>query len=78
MSKSELISREEASKRIDAYIAEHDDWRGEMMAWIRKIIHEVCPDVVEDWKYMGSPFWSHQGMGWRLGAANSITIRARV
>lgn len=62
MSKSKPLARKEAIKRIDNFIAEHDDWRGETMARIRQIIHEVAPDVVEDWKYMGSPFWSYQGI----------------
>jgi len=38
------------------------DWRGERLAEIRKLIHEVDADVVEDWKWMGSPVWSHEGM----------------
>lgn len=58
MSKSKPLDRQEAIKRIDNFIAEHDDWRGETMARIRGIIHEVAPDVVEDWKYMGSSFRS--------------------
>ena len=56
------IDRDEASKRIDKRIAELDDWRGETLALLRKIIHEVNPEVVEDWKYMGTPFWSHEGI----------------
>jgi hypothetical protein len=51
-----------ASRRIDQKIAELGDWRGERLAEIRKIIHEVDPEVVEEWKWMGSPVWSHQGM----------------
>ncbi len=51
-----------ASERIDKMIAELGDWRGERLAEIRKIIHEVDPDVVEEWKWMGSPVWSHEGM----------------
>lgn len=62
MSKSKPLDRQEAIKRIDNFIDAHDDWRGETMARIRGIIHEVAPDVVEDWKYMGSPFWSHEGI----------------
>ena len=54
MSKSKPLDRKEAVKRIDRFIAEHDDWRGETMAQIRRIIHVVAPDVIEDWKYMGS------------------------
>lgn len=51
-----------ASKRIDKAIAELRDWRGERLAEIRALIHEVDPDVVEEWKWMGSPVWSHEGM----------------
>ena len=56
------LSRQEASRRIDNYIAEFDDWRGERMTELRQIIHEVNPDVIEDWKWMGTPVWSHHGM----------------
>jgi hypothetical protein len=51
-----------ASKRIDGKIADLGDWRGERLAEIRKIIHEVDPEVVEEWKWMGTPVWSHEGM----------------
>lgn len=51
-----------ASKRIDKRIADLGDWRGETFAEIRKLIHEVDPEVVEEWKWMGSPVWSHEGM----------------
>ncbi|MGE0352371.1 MAG: DUF1801 domain-containing protein [Gemmatimonadales bacterium] len=51
-----------AGRRIDQLIADLDDWRGERLADIRKIIHEVDPDVVEEWKWMGTPVWSHDGM----------------
>lgn len=51
-----------ASERIDEHIAELADWRGERLAWIRRLVHEVDPDVVEDWKWMGTPVWSHEGM----------------
>ncbi len=54
--------RTEASKRIDELIAFVRDWRGERLAEIRKLIHEVDPEVVEDWKWMGTPVWSHDGM----------------
>ncbi len=50
-----------ASALIDKAIAELGDWRGERLAEIRKLIHEVDPEVVEEWKYMGSPVWSHDG-----------------
>ena len=51
-----------ASERIDKRIADLGDWRGERLARIRRLIHEVDPEVVEEWKWMGSPVWSHDGM----------------
>jgi hypothetical protein len=51
-----------ASKRIDKKIADLSDWRGERLTEIRTLIHEVDPDVIEEWKWMGSPVWSHEGM----------------
>ena len=43
------------SERIDKKIADLGDWRGERLAEICKLIHEVDPEVVEEWKWMGSP-----------------------
>jgi hypothetical protein len=51
-----------AAQRIDERIADLGDWRGERLAEIRTLIHEVDPEVVEEWKWMGSPVWSHEGM----------------
>ena len=51
-----------AKKKIDQLIAKTDDWRGERLAQIRALIHDVDPDVVEEWKWMGTPVWSHDGM----------------
>lgn len=51
-----------ASKQIDNAIADLGDWRGGRLAEIRTLIHEVDPEVVEEWKWMGSPVWSHEGM----------------
>jgi hypothetical protein len=51
-----------ASQRIDRAISDLGDWRGERMSQIRALIHEVDPKVVEDWKWMGTPVWSHNGM----------------
>ena len=51
-----------ASEHIDKRIADLGDWRGERLAEIRTLIHEVDPEVVEEWKWMGSPVWSHEGM----------------
>jgi hypothetical protein len=51
-----------ASAIIDAKIRELRDWRGEMLAKVREIIHQADPEVVEEWKWMGSPVWSHDGI----------------
>lgn len=47
---------------IDARIESLDDWRGETLARMRKLIHEALPDVVETWKWMGTPVWEHGGI----------------
>ena len=51
-----------ASTRIDKKIADLGDWRGKRLAEIRTLIHEVDPEVLEEWKWMGTPVWSHEGM----------------
>jgi hypothetical protein len=51
-----------ASASIDQRIEELDDWRGKMLAKVRKIIHAADPDIVEEWKWMGTPIWSHGGI----------------
>src|SRR5258706_14390280 len=53
---------EAASDLISMRIAELDDWRGETLARVRALIHEADPDVVEEWKWMGTPVWSHGGI----------------
>ena len=53
---------ESPSRLIDARIKELDDWRGAMLARIRKIIRQADPDVVEEWKWRGVPVWSHDGI----------------
>ena len=50
-----------ASALIDERIAELDDWRGETLARMRALIREADPDVVEEWKWRGTPVWSHGG-----------------
>ncbi len=50
------------SQLIDARIKELGDWRGEMLAQIRKLIKQADPDVVEEWKWRGGPVWYHAGM----------------
>jgi hypothetical protein len=51
-----------ASERIDQLIAETTDWRGETLARLRKTILEADPQIVEEWKWMGSPVWSRDGI----------------
>ncbi|NIZ92796.1 DUF1801 domain-containing protein [Kineococcus rubinsiae] len=51
-----------ASENIDALIAQHPDWRGETLAQCRRAILDADPGVVEEWKYMGAPVWSLDGM----------------
>ena len=50
------------SQLIDARIRELGDWRGEMLARIRRLIKQADPDVVEEWKWRGVPVWYHDGM----------------
>jgi hypothetical protein len=50
------------SQLIDARIEELGDWRGEMLARVRRIVKEADPEVVEEWKWRGVPVWSHAGM----------------
>ncbi len=50
------------SARIDARIAELDDWRGAMPARVRGLIKQALPDVVEAWKWRGVPVWYGRGM----------------
>jgi len=50
------------SEHIDREIANHPDWRGQAMAEIRRIVRETVPDVAEEWKWMGTPTWSHNGI----------------
>ncbi|HKV43218.1 MAG TPA: DUF1801 domain-containing protein [bacterium] len=50
------------SERIDKQIADLTDWRGNMLAKLRKIIHAADPEIIEEWKWMGSPCWSHDGL----------------
>jgi hypothetical protein len=50
------------SQRIDRLIAELTDWRGKTLASIRKIILEADREIIEEWKWMGSPVWSYDGI----------------
>jgi hypothetical protein len=50
------------SEMIDGRIAELGDWRGDMLAKVRKAIHAADPHVIEEWKWRGVPTWEHDGI----------------
>ena len=50
------------SERIDQLIAGLTDWRGKTLASVRKCIVEADREIIEEWKWMGSPVWSHEGI----------------
>jgi hypothetical protein len=50
------------SQLIDARIKELGDWRGEMLGRLRGLVKEADPDVVEEWKWRGTPVWEHDGI----------------
>jgi len=62
MKKSGAIQGKPASDLISKRIAELGDWRGETLSRMRKLIKEAEPDVVEEWKWMGTPVWSRDGI----------------
>jgi hypothetical protein len=62
MKKPATNQTESASERISNRIAELGDWRGTTLSRMRKLIKEADPDVVEEWKWMGTPVWSHDGI----------------
>ena len=51
-----------ASAFIDAKINELGDWRGKTLAHLRKLIHDADPEIQEEWKWRGTPVWSHDGI----------------
>jgi len=57
-----FVKNESPSQLIDARIEELGDWRGKLLARIRKLIKQADPDVVEEWKWRGVPVWSHDGI----------------
>ena len=56
------VAGESASALIDERIKELGDWRGKMLAKVRGIIHEADPEIVEEWKWMGTPVFSRGGI----------------
>ncbi|MCZ8293752.1 MAG: DUF1801 domain-containing protein [Hylemonella sp.] len=62
MKKSDSTGAPSASDLIDGKIAELGDWRGASLSRMRQLIREADPEVVEEWKWMGTPVWSHAGV----------------
>ncbi len=62
MSKSDQASGEDASKLIDMRIRDLGDWRGETLARMRQLILEADPEIIEEWKWRGTPVWSRDGI----------------
>jgi hypothetical protein len=62
MKKSGASQGRSASELISRRIIELDDWRGETLGRMRQLIKEADPDVVEEWKWGGTPVWSHDGI----------------
>src|ERR1700709_768839 len=62
MKKPDASQGPSASELISKRIAELGDWRGETLGRMRQLIKEADPDVVEEWKWMGTPIWSHDGI----------------
>jgi hypothetical protein len=56
------VPKESASTLIDERIKELGDWRGKTLAKVRAIIHEADPEILEEWKWMGTPVFSHAGI----------------
>jgi hypothetical protein len=50
------------SQKIDEYVSELDDWRQDTFSEIRRVVKEADPGVIEEWKWMGTPVWYHDGI----------------
>ena len=62
MKKSEASQGPSAAELISNRIVDLGDWRGEALGRMRRLIQEADPDVVEEWKWGGTPVWSHDGI----------------
>lgn len=62
MKKSGAQDSDSASRLIDARIKELGDWRGAMLSRLRALVKDADPEVVEEWKWRGTPVWSHDGL----------------
>ena len=62
MSRKEPPDIAAASANITGRIGELQDWRGDILAQVRELIHQAAPDIVEEWKWRGTPVWSQHGI----------------
>jgi hypothetical protein len=62
LNRKRTVPVESAAVLIDERIKELGDWRGKMLAKVRGIIHAADSEIVEEWKWMGTPVWSHGGI----------------
>ena len=62
MKKSGATQSESASELISKKIAELGDWRADTLSRMRELIKEAVPDAIEEWKWNGTPVWSHDGI----------------
>ncbi len=60
--KSGSLNGQSPSQLIDARIKELGDWRGKMLSRLRALIKQADPEIVEEWKWRGTPVWSHNGL----------------
>jgi hypothetical protein len=63
------------SQKIDEYIAELEDWRHDTFSQLRKLILETDPEVVEEFKWMGTPVWYHDGI---IACANALKGKVKI
>lgn len=75
MTKAKTKKDAKAAELIDRYIADRPDWRGKMLAKIRRVFLTAAPGIVEEWKWMGSPVWSHTGL---IAVANAHKDKVKV
>ena len=62
MEKEFIEGTKSPSLLIDERIEELGDWRGQILSKVRKVIRQVDPEISEEWKWRGTPIWSHDGM----------------
>lgn len=71
MEKAEM----EPAEKIDRMIEELGDWRGQTLSQVRKAILAADPQIIEEWKWMGSPVWSRDGM---IAVANAHKAKVKI